>query len=180
VILHIDAGGRRRAVEVVRVGDTYLVSIDGRDVEVDVKHIDGTLSLLIGTRSYEVLVGPPRDATMMIHVNGVPVEVSVTAAVEATPSTSLGTGPSHPSPGRTAATASEASGPQQVKAPMPGKIVKLLVKPGDRVESRQGLVVVEAMKMENELRARSAGTVAEVRTVEGASVEAGAILVILE
>jgi len=174
VILHIDAGGRRRAVEVVRIGDTYLVSIDGRDVEVDVKHIDGTLSLLIGTKSYEVLAGPPRDGMMMVHVNGVPVEVSVAAAVEAGP------GPSRPPAGRTAATAPGGVGPQQVKAPMPGKIVKLLVKPGDRVESRQGLVVVEAMKMENELRARAAGTVAEVRTVEGASVEAGAILVILE
>jgi biotin carboxyl carrier protein len=63
---------------------------------------------------------------------------------------------------------------------MPGKIVKLLVKPGDRVEPRQGLVVVEAMKMENELRASAAGTVAEVRAIEGTTVEAGAILVILE
>jgi biotin carboxyl carrier protein len=62
---------------------------------------------------------------------------------------------------------------------MPGKIVKLLVKPGDKVQPRQGLVVVEAMKMENELRARAAGTVSEVRVAEGASVEAGAILVIL-
>jgi biotin carboxyl carrier protein len=70
-------------------------------------------------------------------------------------------------------------GPQRVTAPMPGKIVKLLVKPGDKVQPRQGLVVVEAMKMENELRARAAGTVSEVRVAEGASVEAGAILVIL-
>ena len=63
---------------------------------------------------------------------------------------------------------------------MPGKIVRVLVKAGDRVESRQGLVVVEAMKMENELRAKAAGTVAEVRATEGSTVEAGAILVILE
>jgi pyruvate carboxylase subunit B len=63
---------------------------------------------------------------------------------------------------------------------MPGKVVKLLVKAGDRVEPRQGVVVVEAMKMENELRARAAGTVSEVRAVEGTTVEAGAILVVLE
>jgi biotin carboxyl carrier protein len=55
-----------------------------------------------------------------------------------------------------------------------------LVKPGDKVQPRQGLVVVEAMKMENELRARAAGTVGEIRVREGALVEAGAILVILE
>ena len=63
---------------------------------------------------------------------------------------------------------------------MPGKIVKVLVKPGDAVEARQGVVIVEAMKMENELRSPKAGTVSEVRVAEGASVEAGAILVIVE
>jgi len=182
-MLHIDAGGRRRAVEVVRVGDTCLVSIDGRDVEVDVKDIDGTLSLLIGTKSYEISVGPPADdGTVMVHVDGVPVEVTVSpsGSVAAAPSRPAGAGPLRAAAVRAAAGASGAGGPQQVKAPMPGKIVKLLVKPGDRVEPRQGLVVIEAMKMENELRAKAAGTVVEVRAVEGTTVEAGAILVILE
>jgi biotin carboxyl carrier protein len=63
---------------------------------------------------------------------------------------------------------------------MPGKIVKVLVKPGEGVTARQGLVIVEAMKMENELRSPKAGTISEVRVEEGASVEAGAILVIVE
>jgi biotin carboxyl carrier protein len=63
---------------------------------------------------------------------------------------------------------------------MPGKIVKVLVKPGDSVDARQGLVIVEAMKMENELRSQKAGTVSEVRVKEGASVEAGTILVVVE
>jgi biotin carboxyl carrier protein len=174
VTFHIDAGGRRRAVEVVRVGDTFLVSIDGRDREVDVKHIDGTLSLLLGTNSHEIFVGPPVEGAMTVHVDGVPVEVTVV------PSSPAGGAPLRAAAGRAATGPSAGTGPQQVKAPMPGKIVKLLVKPGDRVEPRQGLVVVEAMKMENELRAKRAGTVAEVRAVEGTSVEAGAILMILE
>jgi hypothetical protein len=90
-MLHIDAGGRRREVEVVRVGDTCLVSIDGRDVEVDVKDIDGTLSLLIGTKSYEISIGPPADdGTVMVHVDGVPVEVTVS------PSGSVAAAPSGP------------------------------------------------------------------------------------
>jgi biotin carboxyl carrier protein len=63
---------------------------------------------------------------------------------------------------------------------MPGKVVRVLVAPGDEVASRQGLVVVEAMKMENELRAGRAGRVSEVLVVEGTSVEAGALLVVLE
>ena len=62
---------------------------------------------------------------------------------------------------------------------MPGKVVKVLVAPGDEVVLRQGLVVVEAMKMENELRAGRAGVVREVLVVEGASVEAGAPLVVI-
>ena len=71
-------------------------------------------------------------------------------------------------------------GPQRIVAPMPGKVVKVLVQPGNQVAARQGVVIVEAMKMENELRAPRAGTVSEVKVVEGSSVEAGAILLIIE
>jgi biotin carboxyl carrier protein len=71
------------------------------------------------------------------------------------------------------------SGPRRIVAPMPGRVVKVLVRPGDMVDARQGLVVVEAMKMENELRAPGAGTVTEVKVTEGASVEANTVLVVL-
>jgi biotin carboxyl carrier protein len=70
-------------------------------------------------------------------------------------------------------------GEQRVLAPMPGKVVRVLVAVGDPVEPRQGLVVVEAMKMENELTATRAGTVREITVVEGASVEAGRLLVVV-
>ncbi len=59
---------------------------------------------------------------------------------------------------------------------MPGKVVRVLVKPGDAVRARQPVVVVEAMKMENELRAGRDGTVAEIHAREGTSVDAGALL----
>jgi biotin carboxyl carrier protein len=62
---------------------------------------------------------------------------------------------------------------------MPGRVVRVLVTPGAAVAARQGLVVVEAMKMENELRAPRAGTVAEIRVREGAPVEANAVLVVI-
>ncbi len=71
-------------------------------------------------------------------------------------------------------------GEQRIKAPMPGRVVRLLVKPGDTVAARQGLVVVEAMKMENELTATRAGRVKEIAVAEGASVDAGRLLVIVE
>ncbi len=63
---------------------------------------------------------------------------------------------------------------------MPGKIVRVLVQAGDTVAARQGLVVVEAMKMENELRASRPGRVREVSVSEGQSVDAGATLVVVE
>jgi biotin carboxyl carrier protein len=72
------------------------------------------------------------------------------------------------------------SGPQLVAAPMPGKIVRVLVKPGEVVRARQPLVVVEAMKMENELRATGDGTVTQIHVREGESVEAGAPVIAIE
>jgi len=63
---------------------------------------------------------------------------------------------------------------------MPGKLVRVLVRPGDTVVARQPVVVVEAMKMENELRATRAGTVADVHAREGQSVEAGALLLVIQ
>jgi biotin carboxyl carrier protein len=63
---------------------------------------------------------------------------------------------------------------------MPGRIVRVLVAPGDEVVARQGLIVIEAMKMENELASPKAGRVKEVSVTEGTSVEAGRLLVIVE
>jgi pyruvate carboxylase subunit B len=72
------------------------------------------------------------------------------------------------------------SGPFSVRAPMPGRLAKILVKVGETVAPGRGLVVVEAMKMENEIRAPRAGVVKDLRCTEGATVDAGEDLVILE
>jgi biotin carboxyl carrier protein len=71
-------------------------------------------------------------------------------------------------------------GPAPILAPMPGMIVRVSVKVGDTVEAGQGVVVMEAMKMENELRATAAGTVRSVEVAAGTAVEKGALLVALE
>ena len=71
------------------------------------------------------------------------------------------------------------TGVARIVAPMPGRIVKVLVKPGDEVEARQPLIVVEAMKMENELRSPRRGRVTEVTVVEGALVEAKTVLIVI-
>ncbi len=73
-----------------------------------------------------------------------------------------------------------AEGLQVIKAPMPGKVVKVLVKLGDEVKEGQGLVVVEAMKMENELKSPKAGKVVELLAREGTAVENNAKLAVVE
>jgi biotin carboxyl carrier protein len=70
-------------------------------------------------------------------------------------------------------------GDKVIKSPMPGRVVKVLVAKGDVVETGQGLVVLEAMKMENEVRARTGGTVAEVHVAPGTAVDGSAKLVTL-
>ena len=67
----------------------------------------------------------------------------------------------------------------RLTAPMPGKVVRVLVEPGDKVEARQPVVVVEAMKMENELTVEKAGAIEEVRVSEGESVESGQLLLVV-
>ncbi|HEY9401479.1 MAG TPA: biotin/lipoyl-containing protein, partial [Pyrinomonadaceae bacterium] len=74
----------------------------------------------------------------------------------------------------------EASGRAQVTASMPGKVVRVLVEAGAKVEAGDGLVVVEAMKMQNELKSPKGGVVVEVRAVAGATVNAGDVLVVVE
>jgi biotin carboxyl carrier protein len=63
---------------------------------------------------------------------------------------------------------------------MPGRVVRVLVKPGDRISAGQGVVIIEAMKMENELRSPKDGVVREVKAIEGTAVEAGAVLAVIE
>jgi biotin carboxyl carrier protein len=79
-----------------------------------------------------------------------------------------------------ARSAAATSGPAPVRSPMPGRVVKILVRAGERIAAGHAVVVVEAMKMENELRAPRAGTVREIRCAEGAAVEAGQDLVVVD
>jgi biotin carboxyl carrier protein len=168
VIYEVEINGRTRRVEIERAAEGLVVIVDGHRRVADVTPVDGALSLILDRRSWEVAIHeqPPGSGQLTIHVNGRVVAASVDASRG---SWAHGGQESH-----------AGSGPHTVTAPMPGKVVRVLVKPGDAVVARQGVVVVEAMKMENELRSPRAGTVAEVKAVEGTSVDAGAALVVIE
>ena len=160
------AGGEERIVEVTPSGSGYRVSIDGEAMEVDAVHLQGfALSLLVGTRSYRCDVDPRKDGRVEVRVNDHihPLEILDERKLRM----------------RRATGKFSLEGPQRIDAPMPGKVVRVLVKAGDEVQEGQGLVVVEAMKMENELKSPKAGKVTELHAVEGAAVESGAKLAVV-
>jgi biotin carboxyl carrier protein len=163
--LRVEVGGTTHVVEARRGRIGFEVALDGRAVAVDVVAAGSRWSLLLDGRSYEVVIDETA-AGLSVHLDGHAVPVRIGGV------TRFGRG-------GTAADAGS-SGPRRITAPMPGRIVKVLVQPGDHVAARQGLIVVEAMKMENELRAPAPGRISEVRVTEGAKVEANAVLVVLE
>jgi len=185
MIFDVAVGDRVRTVSVVRKGAVLHVDLDGTTHVVDTQRIsDSVVSLLLqngdaagATRSVEVAFAHStrfarsgqalqQGGDFDVHVDGrtIPVQVRPAGAF-----------------GRQKKAAGvNGTGPQRVAAPMPGKVVKVLVRAGDVVTARQGLVVVEAMKMENELRAARDGRVREVSVAEGQSVDAGTVLLIVE
>jgi biotin carboxyl carrier protein len=120
----------------------------------------GVFSILIDGRSYQATLLAP--GTIQVNDRVFSVEIFDPRELRA----------------RSSSGASE--GRQHIVAPMPGKVVRLLVSAGDAIEAGQGLIVVEAMKMQNEMKSPKAGTVVEIKTRDGATVAAGEILVVIE
>jgi biotin carboxyl carrier protein len=165
VIFEFESGRTTRHIE-SRGAQLFL---DGRPVDVDAVKVGPAWSILVGGRSYEVFLVERGPGELIVHVNG--RAVTVRGGPPRFGSRRARTGDT----ARNAA----ADGPRRVAAPMPGRIAKVLVRVGDRVTAQQGLVVVEAMKMENELRSPRAGIVTEIRAIEGALVEANAVLIVI-
>jgi acetyl/propionyl-CoA carboxylase alpha subunit len=130
------------------------VTVDDRSYDVDWKRVDGNVvSLLIAGRSYTARVARD-EGGLTVWIGGHRVRLEVATGDSETVAVARGGGP--------------ASG--AIKAPMPGSVVKVLVAEGDEVEVNQSLVIVEAMKMENEVRAPVAGIVKKVSVAAGSSV----------
>jgi biotin carboxyl carrier protein len=176
MIFDVAIGDKVRTVGVVRKGGMLHVDVDGRRHIVDARRVsESVLSMLVqldGTpapsRSVDAAFAM-QDAAgdFDVHLDGRTIPVQIR------PAGSFGRQ-------KREGSAANATGPQRILAPMPGKVVRLLVKPGDDVKARQGLIVVEAMKMENELRTARDGRVRDVAVSEGQSVDAGAVLLIVE
>jgi glutaconyl-CoA/methylmalonyl-CoA decarboxylase subunit gamma len=170
----------------------YSVEVSGSEREISVEKLDGNRVRVTrdgNTRVYEAVrvAGNPRASTwsllpegggkqVLVDVDGVAPDLTVTVdnkgvPLKLTSARAKVAGRAAPPP---------KLGPSAVLSPMPGKVVKVLVAVGDEVKSGQGVVVVEAMKMENELKAPKDGKIKAVAVKEGQPVEAGQNLVTLE
>ena len=181
MIFEVAVGDRIRTVSIVRKGGLLHVTLDGHPHVVDARRVSDTaLSLLVQNgkgdlpvQSIDAAFASRGDAGELdVHVLG--RAITVRARPSNHPSTR------YPHAPRADSSRRASGGSQRIVSPMPGKIVRLLVKTGDQVKAKQGLVVVEAMKMENELRAARDGRVRELSVAEGQSVDAGAVLLVVE
>jgi biotin carboxyl carrier protein len=167
----VDINGRTRTITIERDGAQFLVQVDGRTRRVDAVRLDAsTLSLLVDAESWTIgVTDAPDTGEQLVSVGGVTLRATLN-----------GRRGRFGRRGHGAPDGRGTAGPQRITAPMPGKVVRVLIKPGDAVTARQAVIVVEAMKMENELRSPKDGVVAEVRVAEGTSVDAGSLLAVIE
>ncbi len=160
-------GEKTYTVEIEETGKSlYRVAVDGSEFLVDGKKTGLTnYSLIVDNRSFEIEVDISEDEYRVLvdgrsyHIDLLDERRMRVGGLQS---------------------AIQLQGRQNVSVPMPGKVIAVLVSEGDAVERGQGLVIVEAMKMENEVRCPINGEVKEVRVKPGDALEAGAILVVVE
>jgi biotin carboxyl carrier protein len=162
-----EKGGETRTIELKELGENaYEVTIDGATVHVDAARSGKTIYSIIedgkqfeviidetGAHGFDVLVGG-----QLLHLQAFDERSRLLANTAK----------------------ASASGPQRVEAEMPGKVVKIAVAAGSEVQEGQGIVILEAMKMENEIKSPIDGVIKEMGVTEGQTVESGALLFVVE
>ncbi len=161
--IHLD--DRLVHVELPSNGSTGPIRVGGEVVSCDCVPLgDGRYSLILDGRVYDLAVDvDPDSATVSSRSERFTVRLI---------------DPRRLSPGE--GSHEGQAGVQRIQADMPGKVIRIMVRPGDRVERNQALLVLEAMKMQNEIRAPKSGIVTEIAASEGGTVNSGDFLVSLE
>jgi biotin carboxyl carrier protein len=160
------SGKRKHVVELKRTGDVSAVCLDGQTVDADAVQIaPNVVSVMLGGQSFELHISRSTDGTLKLQCG--PHEFSADIV-----DPRAWRGRKHG--------AVEVEGRQEILAPMPGKVVRVLVAVGDTVEAGQGLLVVEAMKMQNEIRSPKSRKVERLLVKEGQNVNAGEVLAWVE
>jgi biotin carboxyl carrier protein len=158
--------GKTRVVEFTQQNGARKISLDGNPLDANVVEVaPNVFSVLLNGDSHQVRIALRPDGTLTLHTGLAEYHAEVTDQRS-------WRGRRHG--------AIEAEGRQQITAPMPGKVVRLLVKQGDSVEAGQGLLVVEAMKMQNEIRSPKSGKIEKLFAIEGQPVNSGEVLLWVE
>jgi len=161
--IEIDGESRQVQIDPAESAGRWIVRVDGEMVEADARLLrPGVLSLLLGGRSHRVVLdGDPSAPALYLGNQRIPCRVEDPRSLRSR---------RH----------SGADGPVVLKASMPGRVVRLLVEKGQDVAARQGIVVIEAMKMQNELKTPRGGRVIDLRATPGAAVASGETLAVIE
>jgi biotin carboxyl carrier protein len=164
MLYDITIDGKSYRLELSRVNDHWACRLDGTELEVDAVLVrPDVLSLRVGNLAYEIKSERiANDLHLWVGSRRFAVEIRDPRSL------------------RGRARAGDDHGPRKIAAPMPGKVVRILARQGDEVAPGQGIAVVEAMKMQNEVKSPKKGIVARVLVVEGAAVNAGDVLAVVE
>lgn len=162
--IEIDGQSREVNIEAAEQPGLWAVRLDSELVEADARLLrPGVLSLLIDGRSHRVVLdGEAAESVLHLGHQRIPYRAEDPRSL------------------RSRLRHAGADGPAVLKASMPGRVVRVLVEKGQEVAAHQGIVVIEAMKMQNELKSPREGRVVDLRATPGATVAAGDILAIVE
>jgi biotin carboxyl carrier protein len=162
--LDIEIGGDTRSIHIDETAGKFRLEVDGRVLEGDVLRPEpGAYTFYVGNRVVDVRVSDGIGDSVRVQVGALMTEARVLDRRRRAQGSDAG-----------------AEGRQVLAAPMPGKVVAVLVGQGGAVERGQGVVVVEAMKMQNEVKTPKSGVVVEMRVAVGATVVAGQALAVVE
>ena len=168
---------------------TYDIIIDGKNYRLKLERADGRWLCRLDGRAIEVDAVLARPDVLSLRISNRPYEIKSdrVASGGVTNDWHLWVGSAHfaaevrdPRSLRSRIRAVDDHGPRKVTAPMPGKVVRVLVREKSEVEAGSGLVVVEAMKMQNEIKSPKKGTIQKLLVTEGAAVNAGDVLAIVD
>jgi len=166
--LQAELNGENHEIEIRREGEKTFAEVDGRKYELEVSEPEPNVYLLKnGHKIFQVFVSPQekKDAPMQVSSGGNDFEIKLID-----PKRLRGAG----------IEGASADGAAEIKTAMPGKVARILAEQGAEIKKGEGVLIVEAMKMQNEMKAPKDGIVKEIRCAEGETVNAGDVLAVIE
>ncbi len=160
--LQAELNSEKHEIEIKREGEKVFARIDDRSYEIEATEVEPNVYLLKNdNKIYQIYAAP----NGIVNIGDHQLEINLTDTKRLRGSAAIG---------------ANADGRAEIKTAMPGKLVRVLVEEGTEVKQGEGILIVEAMKMQNEMKSPKDGVVKEIRFAEGATVNAGDVLAVIE